>query len=203
MSRDAKRPRRRKRPAPEGFDEAPPPLPGPLLPAGEERERPSPSPPTSPAASRFERKARTVPPTSPLRPTGPSGPDGATAPRAYARSQASVARSRARHHDASARRLREMNKWGEGQGEVGYRKAQRACETGCRPLILLVYLGRNPTEAHDGPDRRHRRQKAPAPPARPRRATLLLVILYPPSPIRHSRAITLYERAIYAEYKIH
>ena len=98
VSGAAKRPGRRKRPAPEGFDEAPPPLPGPLLPAGEERERPSPSPPSSP-----------------LRPTGPSGPDGATAPRAYARSQAS---------GASARRLREMNKWGEGQGEVGYGKAQ-------------------------------------------------------------------------------
>ena len=40
-----------------------------------------------------------------------------TASRAYARSQASA---------ASARRLRDMNEWGEGRGEVGCRKAPRA-----------------------------------------------------------------------------
>ena len=58
VSRDAKRPRGRKRPAPEGYDEAPPPLPGPLLPAGEERETPSPSPPTSPSALPGRRPGR-------------------------------------------------------------------------------------------------------------------------------------------------
>ena len=39
-----------------------------------------------------------------------------------------------------------MNKLGEGQGEVGYRKAQRACDAGRRPLRPLPYLGRNRTQ---------------------------------------------------------
>ena len=47
---------------------------------------------------------------SPFRPSRAAGPDGATAPRAYARSQAS---------GASARRLREMNESGGGPGGGG------------------------------------------------------------------------------------
>ena len=61
---------------------------------------------------------------SPFRPSRAVGPDGATAPRAYARSQAS---------GASARRLREMNESGEGQGEVGAFRRER-----CRRRTRLV-----------------------------------------------------------------
>ena len=102
----------------------PPPLPGPLLPAGEERERPSPSPPSSPVRLFRGERDRV---------------GYRRAQRAHPRNQASVARTRAWNHDSSARRLRGMNKLGEGQRVVGYRKAQRACHAGCRPLRLLVY----------------------------------------------------------------
>ena len=64
-----------------------------------------------------EREKWSVQPAFPLRPTGPSGPDGASAPRAYARSQA---------NGVSARRLREMNKFGEGRGELGDGSTRRA-----------------------------------------------------------------------------
>ena len=59
------------------------------------------------------RRGRVPParPASPLRPPGPLGPDGATAPRAYARSQAS---------GASARRLRDKKKLGGGTGRGGF-----------------------------------------------------------------------------------
>ena len=67
------------------------------------------------------RRGRVPParPASPLRSPGPLGPDGATARRTSTCAGARCAYARSQASGASARRLRDKKKLGEGQGEVG------------------------------------------------------------------------------------
>ena len=84
---------------------------------------------------------RAAPSTYPLRCPGPLGPDGATAPRAYARSQAS---------GASARRLRDKKKLGGGTGRGGFAVCAVLCHH-VRNLACVRDLALTPATPYAAP----------------------------------------------------